>query len=164
MLQLRHPGGSRDAYNFRRDITNLFRDLARGASYRLAKTGWHPAVREWAERSGLSEADLGAAAAALARFINLTNSPGVSTLPDVWENSGLARVKNPALMALLFEVGAGTVAAYFHAVRDAQPTGFVPEDAPRVAALADQVGHALAAGSERRRDKLAGEIGNDRLE
>jgi hypothetical protein len=164
MLQLRHPGGNRDAYNFRRDITVLFRELARGAAYRLAQTGWHPVVREWAERAGLTEQDLGQAAVAMARFINLANNPATATLQDAWENSGLTRVKNPALMALLFEIGAGATASYFHAVRDAQPAGFVPHDMPKIGALADEVESALRAGSDRVRARRADQIDQETLD
>lgn len=163
MMQLRHRGGSHEAYNFRRDIVNLFPDIARFAAYRLHESGWHPVIQQWAAQSGLTEADLTEGAVALKKFVGSPNAAGVSDIRDAWENSGMARLKAPTLMALLFEIGSGTVAAFFHSARAAQPVGFVPTNAPLVEALVDEMKSAVRAPTKAARARRVKNVNPDSL-
>lgn len=158
MFQMRTGGPTGDSYAVPRDIINLFPRLAETAAIRLGQAGWGPTLQAWAVQAGLSEKDLVPAAMAFARFMNLATHQSVGSFGDVWEQSGMARLPIPVLMALMFQLGAGTTATYFQLIRESQRPGYAPRDTPLVQAVADQVAHALDAPSERIRQRRTEEI------
>lgn len=156
MFQTRDRHG--DSYNVGRDIINFFPVIARATSYRLGTDAWSPLLADWAKHSELDPAELSDAATALAQFIVATTAGGTGTLADAWYQSGLLRLSKPAQVALLMQLGSGLMAAYFQSVRDSQRVGYTPRGTATTLELSEQIGHALAADSDRVRARRMAEI------
>lgn len=148
MFQLRGNDGR--AYRPGRDIAFLFPDIARKAAYRLASLGCsHPAVKDYAEHTGMTPEMLSQATAALARFVNMTTNTDLTSGKSgdffaAWVNAGLDKVPGPAIFTLMFELGFGVLATYFHCAREVTHAGQQAPQADAVSELLTRASHAAS--------------------
>ena len=141
MFQIRGSDGK--AYRPGRDISYLFPDIAQAAAFRLCKDSWHEVTRDYAQFSGLKEADLAKGTAALAQFCNMVCNIGYKDIGTAWMNSGLGSLPKPVLMAIMFELGVGFTAAWYNAVRETTQAGQAAPGAYKMGDLAEKIKHTM---------------------
>lgn len=157
MLQLRH-GNSGKVYRTDRDLIQLYPNVVLHAVQRLTQDRWHKAVREFAEHEGLTEAHLVQAGQCLVRFIELTPHPACREVGDAWVNSGLAALPSAALMALMFQVGAGFTSSFFNSVREAVREATTAPGLDAVAGVVDLMGHTVSGPSKAAQHRRAADV------
>lgn len=116
MLNLRRDDGAK--YNPRRDILQLFTELAMNASLAMAKSGWDPDLRAWAAYSGLKPDDLSRAMIALARFQHMATSGPSNDPTDAWARAGFDALPAPARIGTFYCLGLAVLSAFHHFARE----------------------------------------------
>jgi hypothetical protein len=144
MLQIR--GSDNRVYRPGRDLAFLFDPICRKAAYRLAATSWHSVIKDYAAFSGLTETALVDGAVCLAKFQKLCGNSDVPNFAAAFTNSGLAGLPHPVLLAVMFEVGLGTCAAFFNCVREAIKLGQASPGAGAVEDMAQRAAFAIKKG------------------
>jgi hypothetical protein len=120
-LQIRSKVGAYggNAFAPSRDIINCFAPLCSLACQSLGRLTWEPWYKDLLETTGTTEADLGEAAAALAKFINGAADPRVKTCEEAVARSGLLAVKDTAKLVLMAKLGDVCAAYFWTCARDA---------------------------------------------
>lgn len=150
MMQVKKSDGQRFSYG--RDIIQLFPRIGQLASNLLVMQGFPPAMKKWAEESGCTQPDFVKAAIALAKYTSMSRTPGVDK-PAAWVNSGLADLSQPVQVVLFFFIGTVVADLYLQASLEAMPVGQTPWGADRLGEMAERIGFAAQAGSERQKQE-----------
>ena len=106
-------------YSPQRDLANIYTPFLREVFQGLDEKNWSPFLREWFERDGVTEEDLGKAVTV---FVNahlaFTRDREVDSPWDAFERAGVNDLK-PSVRAAIFErIGECIMGGWFIAVRD----------------------------------------------
>lgn len=149
MLQARQPGGDGRWHSPDRDLAYAWPCLTQAALDQLAPANWKPWFEEYFKFAGVTEADIGAAAAAYAKFFGNVCAPGVDTPRQALERAGWFDLKPAAQVALFMKLGQVATMAFFTAIRDVTPLNEAPPvDLAALAAAAHRA-HAATAPAPR---------------
>lgn len=128
MLQTRKitDQGEERWYSPDRDLAYAFPSLARAALDQLAITNWKPWFADYFAFAGLTEADIGEAAVAFAKYFEYVCSPEISSPRQAFERAGWFELKSSAQVALFMKLGQVCTMAFYTAIRDITPFNTAP--------------------------------------
>lgn len=107
-------------YSPARDIAYLWPNLLSTVADRL-EDEQEPTLHEWLKSQGITMDDLGEAAGAYCKYINLCHSDLDSNMTECLEKSGWFEVKSEARIAYLYYAGALLAGTFFKGIREALP-------------------------------------------
>lgn len=117
-LQMRPRGGGL-SYAPYRDIAHCFSGIAKVAVNQLDKTDWNYLICDYLTAAGMTEEDLGKAAVALAKYINLCCNPDIKSPLEALQQAGFLDLPVPAQLALAAKLGEAFVGFFFNCTREA---------------------------------------------
>jgi len=157
-LQMRTSPGDPRLYNPNRDVAHHFPSIGRMLVDRLAERRWPELIRPFLQFHGVTEAQLGEGAAALARFFNYCVDVDVDDMRQALNKAGWFALSAPVQFTLCTVLGQLMLGVYFAGIRDATRLGDGPTaDVRALLAAADEAHRIL---SERATDAHCGQTTN----
>lgn len=105
-------------YNPSRDIAYVWQNLCQVAFDGLAEDQWDPIFSDYLRHCGVTEAQIGEACAAYAKFFNICRDPECKFPVDALKQSGFLDLHPAAQAALMIQLGRVLTGAFFVAIRD----------------------------------------------
>ena len=122
LQQWRHRGSKDPYYTPSRDITQFFPDLVKMVAILLEAEVCGP-LHDWCKASGVTMDDLGEAAGAYCRFMNLAHEVPEESVEEGLRRAGWFKVKPEAQVAYMYYVGTVTTGTFHRGIRDITELG-----------------------------------------
>lgn len=160
MFQVRNSNS--DTASFRRDIVQLFPQLAAVAANELAIKGWPPELEPVAKLNKWGTAELVAGVKALnayASVCNFYNDPA-----SAFMHAGLHELSAPVRTAVLMVLGLCTMSAYQYFLNESNAYKFQPRQQNYATEEVEQAADALAQDTDKARRERAKHLVNTVVE
>lgn len=105
-------------YNPSRDIAYVWQNICQVAFDGLAEDQWDSTFSGYLRHCGVTEAEIGEACAAYAKFFNICRDPECKYPVDALKQAGFLDLHPAAQAALMIQLGRVLTGAFFVAIRD----------------------------------------------